>query len=272
MTPVTPSPANASGPDVSGQPVSGQNVSGRRVAVLGALPVALIVAGVALAGCNDDGRTMRPPRPDQNASVSTTSEPPVETPGFGTEFPITLPPTAAPTTSPDTSSPDTTVPSSDVVTDPSVAPTLPAEGLGALTAWADGAEIPVRHTCDDVNVAPALEWTAAPEETVEIAVTMTDDDAPGYVHWAMTGIDPLSTSLAEGQIPEFALLGRNSAGELGYTGPCPPAGESHTYVLTLHIHHAPPDTVDRAPGAEMITAIEDVTLASTAVAGIYSRA
>lgn len=261
MTPVTPSPANASGP----------NVSGRRVGVLGALPVALIVAGVALAGCNDDGRTMRPPRPDQNASVSTTSEPPVETPGFGTEFPATLPPTVPATAPPTTAEPTTSL-DTDTTTGSTVPATLPAEGLGALTVWADGDEIPVRHTCDDVNVAPALEWTAAPEETVEIAVTMTDDDAPGYVHWAMTGIDPLSTSLAEGQIPEFALLGRNSAGELGYTGPCPPAGETHTYVLTVHFLDAPADTVDGAAGAEMIAAIEEVTLASTAVAGIYSRA
>jgi Raf kinase inhibitor-like YbhB/YbcL family protein len=255
-------------------PVS-RTPSGRRVAVLGALPAVLLVVGVALTGCNDDGRTMRPPRPDQNASVSTTSEPPVETPGFGTEFPATLPPTlppTVPTTAPPTTAEPTTSLDTDTTPGSTVPATLPAEGLGALTTWADGGEIPVRHTCDDVNVAPALEWTAAPEETVEIAVTMTDDDAPGYVHWAMTGIDPLSTSLAEGQIPEFALLGQNSAGELGYTGPCPPAGQTHTYVLTVHFLDAPADTVDGAPGAEMIAAIEDVTLASTAVAGIYSRA
>ena len=88
----------------------------------------------------------------------------------------------------------------------------------AATCWPspssfeDGRPIPARHTCQGENVSPALSWSPAPADTVEIAITMVDLDAPNFVHWAIAGIDPLSTSLGEGVVPEFAIAGTERHG------------------------------------------------------------
>jgi hypothetical protein len=126
------------------------------------------MAACLLTACNDDGRELRPATPDQMGSVSTT---------------------AAPTT---------TAPV------PGVFDTLPGEASVTLSSptlvapFADGGQILPRYTCSGPNESPALSWTGAPPEAVEIAITMTDIDAPGYVHWAMSGIDPLTAGLGEG--------------------------------------------------------------------------
>ena len=43
--------------------------------------------------------------------------------------------------------------------------------------WRDGGPIDARYTCKGANVSPALSWTAAPEGTQEIAITLIDQDA-----------------------------------------------------------------------------------------------
>ena len=53
------------------------------------------------------------------------------------------------------------------------------------------------------------------------------------MHWTVSGIPPSTTSLTAGQVPGGARQGRNSSGSTGYTGPCPPSGETHHYVFTL---------------------------------------
>jgi len=44
----------------------------RRVVLLSLVPVLAMIG----AGCRHDGRTLRPARPDQNVSISTTSQAP----------------------------------------------------------------------------------------------------------------------------------------------------------------------------------------------------
>ena len=226
-----------------------------------ALGTASLVAASALASCNDDGRTMRPARPDQDASVSTTA-PPTEPPvpagetadgGLGAFTTVAVLPTAAPT---------------DVVsTTVEAIPRAPA-----LTApWQDGAEIDVRYTCDGENVSPALTWTAPPAGTVEISITLTDDDAPDEVHWTLAALDPLSTALGEARVPEFAIEGLNSAGTPGYTGPCPPAGETHTYHYTVFFLGRQTELPDGAPGKDLLAAIRASAFDSASVSATYSR-
>jgi cyclopropane-fatty-acyl-phospholipid synthase len=45
-------------------------------------------------------------------------------------------------------------------------------------AFANGAVIPVRFTCDGDDISPHLEWNAAPEGTRAFALVMDDPDAP----------------------------------------------------------------------------------------------
>jgi Raf kinase inhibitor-like YbhB/YbcL family protein len=204
----------------------------------------LIVAALVpvAAACNDDGRTLRPARDDQVGSVSTLA-------------PVT----------------DPTLPDEIGVVSTTVAPSSPVESLFVTSSFVEGGPIDPRHTCQGENVSPVLNWSPAPDGTVEIAITMVDLDAPSFVHWAIAGLDPLSTSLGEGVVPEFAMQGINGTGQAGYTGPCPPTGETHSYRITVHFLSEQTELGDGAPGADLIASIEAATLASAMTTGTYSQ-
>lgn len=93
------------------------------------------------------------------------------------------------------------------------------------------------------NISPELHWENAPEEAKAFAVSIYDMDAPsgsGFWHWIVYNIPSTITSLKadagnfSGQnLPSGAINGNNDAGAPGYVGPCPPAGETHRYVITV---------------------------------------
>src|SRR5262249_889889 len=100
------------------------------------------------------------------------------------------------------------------------------------TSFADGGDIPRRHTCDGDDLPPPLNFSGVPEGTREIALLVEDPDAPSgtFVHWVAWGIDPSTDALAEGAAAPGS--GRNGFGRPGYGGPCPPKGPAHRYVFT----------------------------------------
>jgi len=101
-------------------------------------------------------------------------------------------------------------------------------------AFANGAAIPVEHTCNGAGTSPPLAWASTPP-AAELALVVRDRDAGDFVHWVVTGIDPTVQGLGAGGVPETAVEALNSAGTAGWFGPCPPAGSgTHTYVFTLH--------------------------------------
>lgn len=108
--------------------------------------------------------------------------------------------------------------------------------LAALTltssAFADGARIPARFTCDGKDVSPPLRWTAPPRGTRYLRLTLFDPDAPGggFTHWRAR-IPATWRALREAQ--HAPVEGGNDFGRRGYTGPCPPPGRAHRYVFTL---------------------------------------
>lgn len=222
------------------------------------LVVASMCASV-LTACNDDGRTLREPRLDQVASVSTTAVPASVDPLLPIDSSQVVPVPSLPIGSGDLPVPvvpDTgDIPLVDVVQAP----------------WPNEGAIPARYTCDDLDVAPALQWSPSPTGTVEIAVMLVDQDAPDFVHWVMTGIDPFATSLGEGEVPEFASVGINSEGEAGYAGPCPLPGETHRYVYSVHFLDQVSELGDGAAGADLQAFVNGATFAVLSVVGTYSR-
>jgi Raf kinase inhibitor-like YbhB/YbcL family protein len=198
------------------------------------------------AGCHDDGRTLREPKPDQTQSISTLAPPtdPVVDPANTDAFESTT--TAA------------TIPPSDTAYE--------------LTApWAAGGTIGPQYTCDGANSSPALTWSTAPEGTAEIAVTMVDLDLPTFAHWAIAGLDPTLQGLAEGEVPLGAVQATNGVGDIAYTGPCPPAGSTHTYEFTVHYLGERTELSDGAGRDEFTSGISAAEIASTKVTGIFSR-
>ncbi len=80
-----------------------------------------------------------------------------------------------------------------------------------------------------------MSWVAVPTGTAELALVVTDADADEFVHWVIAGMDPeIVTEILEGQSPRTAVEADNDFGRLGWSGPCPPSGETHSYVFTLY--------------------------------------
>lgn len=220
-------------------------------------------AALALVACSDDGRTMRPPGPDQTASIITTTT------------------TAAPVVDPE--SLDTGLPSIDIeTTPPSDASTTVAESSTAVTIdsgpldgftltapWGDGGVIDDRYTCVGGNAVPTLQWSNVPPDAAELAIVVVDPDAENFVHWVVAGISPGVTAIADGALPEGAVQGLNSAGMLGWTGPCPPPGESHTYRFEVHALAQPSGLTDGTVGDGMLQVIDSNMLEFALAVGVF---
>lgn len=98
----------------------------------------------------------------------------------------------------------------------------------------------MRHTCDGLDISPALDWTGVPANTKSLALIVDDPDAPDplapkvrWVHWLLYNLPADSAGLPEGVVPRAlpvpTLQGRNDWGRTGYGGPCPPIGV-HRYI------------------------------------------
>jgi hypothetical protein len=124
-------------------------------------------------------------------------------------------------------------------------PDAPARIVLTSPAFASGGSIPRSLAC--THTAPVLRYRGAPAGTRELAVVMRDLDAPGgeFRHWSAWRIPPRPA----GAVPTTGLVqGRNSFGDDGYGGPCPPKGDKpHTYVFTLYALGKP---VDASAGAK----------------------
>ena len=104
------------------------------------------------------------------------------------------------------------------------------------TAFGDGDDIPAVHSCEGENQSPPLAWSEVPDETAELALVVTDPDAPGgtFHHWVVTGIAPAAAGFPAGGVPEGAVEALGSSENATWIGPCPPEGEKHRYVFTLY--------------------------------------
>jgi len=130
-------------------------------------------------------------------------------------------------------------------------------------------EIPDGFTCDGASENPPLEWTGAPKGAIEMALTMEDPDAPGgtFTHWVAWGIDPTSGALPEAELPAGVI-----EGEPPYFGPCPPAGETHRYKLTLYAVDTPIELEGRISTIDDLrSAIKGTVPAKAKLVGRYQR-
>ena len=111
------------------------------------------------------------------------------------------------------------------------------------SAFADGGQIPIKHTQAGEEASPALAWSNAPEGVASYVLIVHDVDAaigPGtddILHWMLWNIPPTATSLRE-RIPRGAQL-PDGTRQISATGPTyrgPGAlsmGPTHHYVFEL---------------------------------------
>ena len=116
------------------------------------------------------------------------------------------------------------------------------------SAFAPGAEIPRRHTCEGDDVSPPLAWSDPPAGTQSFALVVDDPDAPDpkapkrtWVHWVVYDLPASAHALAEdagSSPPSGARVGKNDFGRAQWGGPCPPIGR-HRYFFKLFALDAP---------------------------------
>jgi Raf kinase inhibitor-like YbhB/YbcL family protein len=104
-----------------------------------------------------------------------------------------------------------------------------------------GGRIGTTYTADGANISPPLSWVNPPASTVSYAVIMEDPDGvTGHlIHWIIYDIPANKRALREGikpkaKLPDGSIQALNSSQKIGYDGPSPPPGATHSYFLTLY--------------------------------------
>jgi len=148
------------------------------------------------------------------------------------------------------------------------------------SAFAEGASIPPRFTCDgDRSVSPALSIGGVPEGTKSLALIMDDPDVPKQLHadgvfdhWVLFNISPDTREIPEGK--SVGIAGANGAGKNAYTGPCPPPQyepSEHRYVFKLYALDSELPLQAGAAKADVEKAMEGHIVAQAQLVGRYKR-
>ena len=148
-------------------------------------------------------------------------------------------------------------------------------------SFMSGGPIPAKHTCDGANVSPPLNWHDEPEASQTLALIVDDPDAPAgpFVHWVLFNLPPEWEVIPEGvQVDRhfegasrIPVEGVNDFGNLGYGGPCPPAGSTHHYYFRLYALDTAIDLGTGAKRQQVVDAMAGHILSEAELIGTYSR-
>ena len=143
-------------------------------------------------------------------------------------------------------------------------PGIPTPVKITIPAFPDGGVIPPKYANTPAgSVSPAIEWSAAPEATVTLALILHDADVPSRpagstaaasdpddtLHWVIFNIPAGAAGLPEG-VPHDPMLEDGSVqlkyvegvprlaiGKIGYFGPSPPPSPLpvlHHYIFEIY--------------------------------------
>jgi Raf kinase inhibitor-like YbhB/YbcL family protein len=136
-------------------------------------------------------------------------------------------------------------------------------------AFSHGGQIPPKYTCEGENVNPPLEVSDLPENTRSLALIVEDPDAPRgvYDHWVVWNIPP-NEVIGENSRP--GTSGKNSFGDNGYGGPCPPSG-SHRYFFKVYALDSDLDIQAGSGKKTLQDAMKNHVLASGELMGQFQK-
>ena len=145
------------------------------------------------------------------------------------------------------------------------------------TAFGHAMSMSDKYTCDDVDISPPLEWKNAPAGTKSFAIICETPDAPtgNWVQWVIYDIPGNMTNLPQavaktGQLDFGARQGKNDFDQVGYSGPCLPAGE-HRFFFRVYALDGPTNLKAGAKKDELVEAMKGHILAEGALMGVYGR-
>lgn len=144
-------------------------------------------------------------------------------------------------------------------------------------AFAAGGPIPMRYSCKGSNISPPLNWSGGAKNATSYALSVEDPDAPRgtFIHWILYNIPASTHGLKEAvppspTLPDGAMQGTNSAGKVGYTGPCPPSGVHHYHFKLYGL-----DTILKLPSGanrdQLVTAARGHIVAEGELIGTFAH-
>lgn len=143
-------------------------------------------------------------------------------------------------------------------------------------AFRDTELIPQVFTCQGDNCNPELCWSDVPAGTVSFALLMEDPDVPRnlrpdglFIHWLAWNIPAATSMIAERSEPN-GVIGMNTRGALGYTGPCPP-DRMHRYFFRLYALDTELSLPTTAMKGDVMRAIEGHVLGTAELMGRYEK-
>ncbi|MGC2462010.1 MAG: YbhB/YbcL family Raf kinase inhibitor-like protein [Steroidobacteraceae bacterium] len=149
------------------------------------------------------------------------------------------------------------------------------------TTVAAGA-IPEKCGCKGLGISPQISWTDPPPGTQSLALIMDDKDAivghfhrHYFVHWLAFDMPSDKRQLTEGlprqPLSDGTQQGKNDVGEFGYSGPCPNAGSTHHYAITVYALDTKLGLPVETKGRQLLTAIDGHILARGQIVGTYGN-
>lgn len=146
-------------------------------------------------------------------------------------------------------------------------------------AFAEGAVIPKKYSCEGRNISPPLSWRNFPPETKSFALIVDDPDAPDpkepirtWVHWILYNIPARVTSLEEGiqKLPSGTQAGVNDWKKPAFGGPCPPIGR-HRFFHRLYALDTELENLNNPTKSELEAAMKGHVLAKAELIGTYIK-
>jgi len=139
-------------------------------------------------------------------------------------------------------------------------------------AFLDDEKIPVKYSCDGINVNPKLQIFRVPDGAESLALIVDDVDAVAkeWVHWLVWNINPTTRKIEENSLPLGALEGVNDFNVVGWSGPCPPE-KQHKYNFKLYALDTMLNLDEFSRKDDLMLAMEDHVIQQTVLSGYYEK-
>jgi Raf kinase inhibitor-like YbhB/YbcL family protein len=160
------------------------------------------------------------------------------------------------------------------------------DGVFAVSSgtFENNSDIPVKYCNKGVkggqNISLPISWSNTPANTKSLLLLIADTHpiANNFLHWVVTNIPPLTTSIPEGasntnHMPVGSIELNSTYGAKGYNGPQPPEG-SGKHPYEVHLIALSNDQLDLSiqPSLDNIQeAISSITLNKSIYTGYFGR-